>query len=96
MFLISESLNIERMNQLTKLYQESETERERAYYLAEYARINEVMQMYHNISIDERSRDAIKYIFKLILNEEGTILFHCTSGKDGTGIISALFLYALG
>lgn len=93
---LSYTLQIDRMDQLTKLYQKSETEREKAYYLAEYARINEVMQMYHNISVDKNSRDAIKNIFKLILNEEGTILFHCSSGKDRTDIISALFLYALG
>ena len=93
---LSEALRIERMDTLTDLYGKSETETERTWYLSEYARIDEVRRMYYNISVDPRSRDALCKIFQLILREEGTVLFHCTSGKDRTGILSALFLYALG
>ena len=93
---LSEALRTERMDTLTDLYGKSETETERTWYLSEYARIDEVRRMYYNISVDPRSRDALCKIFQLILREEGTVLFHCTSGKDRTGILSALFLYALG
>lgn len=37
--------------------------------------------------------NSIKAIFDAILNaEDGTILYHCTAGKDRTGIVSALLL----
>ncbi len=93
---LSEELQTERMDLLTQLYQNSVTENERTWYLSEYARIDEVRQMYYKISVDPKSRSAIQRIFNLILKEEGTVLFHCTSGKDRTGIIAALILYALG
>ena len=93
---LSEALRTERMDTLADLYGKSETETERTWYPSEYARIDEVRRMYYNISVDTRSRDALCKIFQLILREEGTVLFHCTSGKDRTGILSALFLYALG
>lgn len=93
---LSEALRTERMDTLADLYGKSETETERTWYPSEYARIDEVRRMYYNISVDMRSRDALCKIFQLILREEGTVLFHCTSGKDRTGILSALFLYALG
>ena len=32
----------------------------------------------------------------LLQNVDGAILFHCTSGKDRTGIVSAIILTALG
>ena len=32
----------------------------------------------------------------LVLNKDSTLLFHCTAGKDRTGIAAALILYALG
>ena len=82
---LSESLRTERMDTLADLYGKSETELERTWYLSEYARIDEVQRMYYNISVDPRSRDALCKIFQLILREEGTVLFHCTSGKDRTG-----------
>ena len=93
---LTQELNMERMEALTERYRKSETESERTWYLSEYARIDEVRRMYTNISVDRNSRKAIRRIFQRILEEKGTVLFHCTSGKDRTGIISALFLYALG
>lgn len=93
---LSEEFQTDRMDFLKGLYKNSVTENERAWYLSEYARIDEVRQMYYNISVDQNSRNAIRRIFRLILEEEGTVLFHCTSGKDRTGIIAALILYALG
>ena len=35
-------------------------------------------------------------IFDLLLNEEGAFLFHCSQGKDRTGVVVALILSALG
>lgn len=35
-------------------------------------------------------------IFDLILNSDGGILFHCSQGKDRTGVVCAMILCALG
>ena len=37
-----------------------------------------------------------KPLFDQFLKQDAKILFHCSAGKDRTGIASALFLYALG
>lgn len=37
-----------------------------------------------------------KPFFDVLLNSEGTVLYHCSAGKDRTGVGTALFLYALG
>ena len=34
----------------------------------------------------------VKEIFKVLANAEGGVLFHCTAGKDRTGVVSALLL----
>ena len=93
---LSNMPDLERIKQLASRYKQSETNNERAWYLAEFARIDEVRRMYQNISSDPSSKEALKKIFQLILENEGTTLFHCTSGKDRTGIMAALFMYALG
>lgn len=38
------------------------------------------------------NKSKIKEVFEILANAEGTVLFHCTAGKDRTGIISALIL----
>jgi len=39
----------------------------------------------------------IKIFFSLLLNEDNLpMVFHCSAGKDRTGIFAALFLFALG
>ncbi|MGC4102616.1 tyrosine-protein phosphatase [Ferruginibacter sp.] len=42
--------------------------------------------------------DRYKPVFATLLknNEDSAVLFHCTAGKDRTGISAALILYALG
>ena len=52
--------------------------------------------MYQNISSELTSKEALRKIFQLISENDGTTLFHCSSGKDRTGIMAALFMYALG
>lgn len=37
-----------------------------------------------------------KEIFKLLQNNQVPLLFHCTAGKDRTGLTASLILYALG
>ena len=93
---LTEELDTGRMDYLANRYLHSQTENERAWYTEQYARIGEVIRMYKSISTDVHSMDAIHRVFHLLGEAEGTVLFHCTSGKDRTGIIAALILHALG
>ena len=89
-------LDTRRMDYLTKLYFESKDRADKARFAAEYARIDEVARMYRSISVNKASKEAVREIFKLLAAAKGAVLFHCTSGKDRTGIIAALILYVLG
>ena len=46
--------------------------------------------------VNKDRKDAWSKIFDVILNNNGGILIHCTSGKDRSGIVSAVILKALG
>lgn len=39
-----------------------------------------------------KNKEKIKKIFKVLVNSEGGVLFHCSAGKDRTGVIAALIL----
>ena len=53
--------------------------------------------MYSQMATDEYCIKKMKEFFNIILNhEEGAFLWHCTSGKDRTGITAALLLHVLG
>ena len=39
---------------------------------------------------------CIKGVFKTIVNAPGGVLFHCTAGKDRTGVVSAILLTLVG
>lgn len=54
-------------------------------------------QMYRDILLSERAQKGYGRFFDMLLEPgDGAILWHCTYGKDRTGIASALLLYALG
>lgn len=89
-------LDTKRMDALTSQYQHGETAREKAWYLAEFSKIDAIDKMYHHFFDDPLSLGAIRRIFQLLLEVEGAVLFHCTSGKDRTGILVAILLYVLG
>lgn len=40
--------------------------------------------------------DCVKEVFKTIADANGGILFHCTAGKDRTGVVSAILLALVG
>ena len=53
--------------------------------------------MYGQMADDEYCADRIKDFFDMMLDlEEGAFIWHCTSGKDRTGVTGGLMLYALG
>ena len=52
--------------------------------------------MYYKLVFDDHVRPMIKDIFEAVLECEGAALWHCSAGKDRAGIVTLLFLYALG
>ena len=42
------------------------------------------------------SNEAYKLMFRKLLNNDGPLLFHCSQGKDRTGIAAILIMLALG
>ena len=50
----------------------------------------------HYISMCENQKAWVKSVIEAISSAKGGLLFHCTTGKDRTGIISALLLGTCG
>ena len=54
------------------------------------------MFKYYRLFIKEIRKEAWTKIFNVLLEEDGAIMFHCTQGKDRTGIVTAMILTLLG
>ena len=54
-----------------------------------------ITRLYRLLATDQKAIDGYKEVFKVLLNEEG-VIYHCTQGKDRTGLISAFILSSLG
>lgn len=57
---------------------------------------NYMKEMYLNILFNEETRESLKKFLLLVRDEEGCILYHCSSGKDRAGICSMLIESLLG
>lgn len=56
-----------------------------------------LVEMYKNIVFNKESQKMIQEVLNLILDvKEGAVLYHCTNGKDRTGLITMFILYILG
>lgn len=55
-----------------------------------------MLDMYDYIADSQQSVTAYKTLFKTLLTNDNATLYHCTSGKDRTGVATALILTALG
>lgn len=56
-----------------------------------------MMDIYPRMLLEEESQEGFKLFFEAILDtEEGSVLWHCTAGKDRAGLASALLLHILG
>ena len=55
------------------------------------------LNLYKNLAISIEAKEAYRNFFKVLLSLDGqAVLWHCTQGKDRTGIASILLLIALG
>lgn len=52
--------------------------------------------IYRYMAQGNNAADAYTKFFKILLETDGAVLWHCTQGKDRTGIASMLLLTALG
>lgn len=56
-----------------------------------------MLDVYHRMATVATAKKAYQELFKLLLsNPDGALLFHCTAGKDRTGMAAYLILSALG
>ena len=64
--------------------------------ITEYGSGDEYMiNMYENIVFDKSSQQHFKTLFEILCKDlDGAVLYHCTGGKDRTGI-TTLYLYTL-
>ena len=83
-------------DEFKKEYAEASTEKGKLILL--YAKYNVLPtpEMYEYFLGDEAA-EGYKQFFDILLNkpEDAAVLFHCSQGKDRTGMGAALFLYAL-
>jgi protein-tyrosine phosphatase len=59
--------------------------------------VDYLRRIYSHVTLDPDSHEAMNDVFDVLLeNETGAVLWHCTSGKDRTGLTSAILLHILG
>lgn len=65
---------------------------------AKYSRPPHMPSLYRKLVTAEVAVNAIKGALEIIFDpkREGPILWHCTEGKDRAGLVTVMFLYALG
>ncbi len=51
---------------------------------------------YRTMVSSEQSLEALREFFDVLLEDDGAVLWHCTQGKDRTGVAAAAILLALG
>ena len=55
-----------------------------------------MQDVYHDMMVSDASAAAFRVVFNQLLSNDGGIVFHCTAGKDRTGMSAYLILRALG
>lgn len=63
----------------------------------QYAGFQMMCQRYHDHVFKEHAQKTIHQILELLANNrDGALLYHCSEGKDRTGIVTFFILYLLG
>ncbi len=57
---------------------------------------NYMIETYRSILFNEQPQQELKKFLRIVIEEEGTVLWHCTSGKDRGGICAMLVEALLG
>ena len=57
---------------------------------------NYMVQMYRSILLSEEPQQHLKTLLRLVIENDGALLWHCSSGKDRAGIVSMLIESLLG
>lgn len=78
---------------LMKRISEAEGELQKS---VEYAKTGQLSTLYTDILLSESGQKGYSRFFEILLDADGAVLWHCTHGKDRTGVAAALVLYALG
>ncbi len=86
---MSDPENIALMKRIKEL--ESDLEKSVA-----YAETGKLASLYTEILLSEAGQQGYARFFDLLLEADGAVLWHCTYGKDRTGVAAALVMYALG
>lgn len=75
----------------------SEVKDDKIQVLIEYAKIGSLENLYKSILTSKSGQEGFARFFDILLDSQnGAVLWHCTHGKDRTGLAAALLLYALG
>lgn len=64
--------------------------------IAYYKTFGDIYDMYSNMVRLELSQKGFRKFFDILLANDGTTVFHCSTGKDRTGIAAAFILSVLG
>lgn len=62
----------------------------------EYAKSGRLSKLPAELLLRDISQQGYRKFFDILLDADGAVLWHCTHGKDRTGVAAALLLYALG
>lgn len=63
----------------------------------QYAGFRMMCRRYHNHILTETAQHSFHHIIELIAQEDdGATLYHCSEGKDRTGLVTVILLYILG
>lgn len=81
---------------LLKWYTEAEDQQEKEWIIAEFLSSIDMKRIYREIALDPDSQKAISAVLEIFQRDDcAGVLFHCSSGKDRTGIISGILLQLL-
>lgn len=74
-------------------------ESRRNYYTDDRAALNDMLEAYKDIVLEDSSKKAYRTFFDVLLantKDDESVLFHCSAGKDRTGMGAVYLLTALG
>lgn len=83
--------------QVAEKYSVTADTKEQTFYLSEYLSFVSMEDIYYKVLTEDDAVKSLQSVFKILCSPDTHgVLFHCTSGKDRTGIVAALILIVLG